>query len=562
MKRLLLLVTVITLSGIQLATAQCSPDPQYTLPGIYPDTASNLACAVVDSLYTEIITVVIPTDTVSVFGGNPIDFWIDSVELISITGFPPGIVHAGCNPSSCGWVGGSTGCLAAIGTPTVTGYYPLEIIVRSWVTDKATGFLQVSQDDTLDYYGINVVERLMLSATVTDPSGCSTTDGAIDLTVTGGAGTGAEYLWSNAATTENLDSIAQGTYMVTVTDSCFSRSLSVTVGTPPVALVVSTVSETNPTTCTANDGAINIDVSGGVGAYVYLWNDPNTSTTQDLIGLDEGTYMVIVNDDCSTDTTTFTLSAPASTLALATVSVTNPTGCTSSDGSIDLAVTGGSGAGTYTYLWDDPATSTTEDIGGLAEGIYIVAVTDSCTTKTLSFTLTAAGNTLTLTSTSVQVSTMGGNDGSIDATITGGATPLTYSWSNGAATEDISTLTAGTYVLTVTDAGGCTSSMTVTITEPGVGIQEISVPGFSGLLNIPNPFSNETEIQFSLSGSGWVDFAVYNVIGKVVYREKVDASKGLNKFQFSSDGLAPGIYIYSLRDEKASATGRMIISRK
>ena len=563
MKRLLLSICVLSLSGMQLANAQCAPDPQFTEPGIYPDSVQNLACAVVDSLYSQVITVVIPTDTVADVSGTPVDFWIDSVELISATGFPPGVVNAGCSPSSCGWVGGTTGCLAVIGTPTTTGYYPLEIIVRSWVTDKATGFLKVSQDDTLDYYGINVVERLMLSATVTDPSGCSTTDGAIDLLVTGGSGAGTyEYLWSNSSTTEDLSTIAQGTYMVTVMDSCFTRSLSVTVGTPPVALVVSTVSETNPTTCTANDGAIDIDVSGGVGAYVYLWNDPNASTTQDVTGLDEGTYMIIVNDDCSTDTMTFTLSAPASTLALSTAGTNDPTGCTTSDGSIDLTVTGGSGAGTYIYLWDDPATSTTEDIGGLAEGTYIVAVTDSCVTKTLSVLLTAAGNTLVLTSSSVQVSTTGGNDGSIDASTTGGATPLTYSWSNGASTEDINNLIAGTYTLTVTDAGGCMSTMTVTITEPGVGIHEISTTGFSDLLNIPNPFSHETEIQFTLLGGGSLDFSVYNLIGKVVYSEKVNTANGLNKFMFSSEGMAPGIYIYSLNDGSAIATGRMIISQR
>ena len=563
MKRLLLLITLLTFSGVQFANAQaCNADPQYTQAGIFPDSASNLACAVVDSLYTEIITVVIPTDTIAMFNGNPIDFWIDSIELISLTGLPPGIVNAGCNPSSCGWVGGTSGCLAAIGTPTTVGLYPLQIITRSWVTDKATGFLKVSQDDTINYYSINVVERLMLSATTTDPSSCSSTDGVINLTVTGGAGTGTEYLWSNTDTTQNLNGIAQGTYMVTVTDSCFMRSLSVTIGTTPPALVVSTVGTTNPTSCNSNDGAIDIAVSGGVGAFIYLWNDPNTSTTQDLTGLDEGTYMVIVNDDCSTDTTTFTLSAPASTLALSTAGANNPTGCTTSDGSIDITVTGGSGAGTYVYLWDDPATSTTEDIGSLAEGTYTVVVTDSCTTDTLSVLLTAGGNTLTLISSSVQVTTTGGNDGSIDATVTGGATPLTYSWDNGASSEDIDTLTAGTYILTVTDAGGCTSTMTVTITEPGVGIQEVSATGLSDVLNIPNPFTRETEIQFTLSGGGSVDFAVYNLIGKVVYSEKVNAANGLNKFQFSSDGLAPGIYIYSLNDGSAIATGRMIISQK
>ncbi len=486
MKRLLLLFTVLTLSGVQLANGQCSPDPQYTQPGIYPDSATNLNCAVVDSLYTEIITVVIPVDTVADIGTGPLDFWIDSIELISVSGLPNGIVLAGCSPASCGWLGGTTGCLAVIGTPTTTGLYPLEIITRSCVTAKISNLIKGCQDDTIDYYYINVVERLMLSAATTDPSSCSSNDGAIDLSVTGGTGAGTyEYLWNDqgASTTEDILNLAGGTYMVTVMDSCFTRTLSMTISAaPPPALIVNTTNLTNPTGCTSSDGVIDITVSGGVPPYTYAWNDP--------------------------------------------------------------------------------ATSTTEDISNLAEGTYTVTVTDSCNTETLSATLTAPGNTLAIDTAVVHVSTIGGNDGSIDATVTAGTAPFTYSWDNGETTEDIGTLTAGTYVLTVTDAGGCTKTITVVITEPGVGIQEISVAGFSGLLNIPNPFTNETEIQFSLQGAGSVDFVVYNLIGKVVYSERVNAFDGLNKFQFSSEGLAPGIYIYSLKDERASATGRMIISQK
>ena len=41
-------------------------------------------------------------------------------------------------------------------------------------------------------------------------------------------------------------------------------------------------------------------------------------------------------------------------------------------------------------------------------------------------------------------------DGGVDATIVGGTAPYTYSWSNGATTEDLNRHTAGSYALTVT----------------------------------------------------------------------------------------------------------------
>ncbi len=64
------------------------------------------------------------------------------------------------------------------------------------------------------------------------------------------------------------------------------------------------------------------------------------------------------------------------------------------------------------------------------------------------------------------VSTYGGNDGSIDITVTGGSSPYVYQWSNSAETEDIFNLTAGTYTVTVIDAVDQVAIDSITITEP------------------------------------------------------------------------------------------------
>jgi uncharacterized protein (TIGR02145 family) len=64
------------------------------------------------------------------------------------------------------------------------------------------------------------------------------------------------------------------------------------------------------------------------------------------------------------------------------------------------------------------------------------------------------------------VSIYGGSDGSIDLTITGGAKPYQYQWSNGETTEDISNIIAGAYSVTVTDANAETITDSAKITQP------------------------------------------------------------------------------------------------
>lgn len=61
-----------------------------------------------------------------------------------------------------------------------------------------------------------------------------------------------------------------------------------------------------------------------------------------------------------------------------------------------------------------------------------------------------------------------GGNGSIDITVTNASAPLTYSWSNGATTEDLTNVPAGTYVVTVTDAQGSVIQQTIQLTQPAV----------------------------------------------------------------------------------------------
>jgi hypothetical protein len=318
-------------------------------------------------------------------------------------------------------------------------------------------------------------------------NGSGPLSGSIDLTVTGGS---LPYLfsWDNGATTEDLSALGAGTYDVTVTDDqgC-TMAFSFEIEEPdPVAVTgVETDLECNSLSG-APTGAINLSVTGGTGAYSYLWS--NGATTEDISGLAAGTYDVVVTDaNGCTDGATFTLDEPT---AVEIVANPGPLSCNSANGSadatIDLTISGGTAP--YTYNWSNG--ETTEDIAGLAAGTYDVTVTDAndCTAEG-SWTIDDVDPIEVLASaTDLSCNALSGApDGDIDITVSGGTAPYTFSWSNGANTEDITGLTAGTYTIDIQDANGCQFQATYTLSQPAAvaASGEITEPGCAAVSGLP-----------------------------------------------------------------------------
>lgn len=73
---------------------------------------------------------------------------------------------------------------------------------------------------------------------------------------------------------------------------------------------------------------------------------------------------------------------------------------------------------------------------------------------------------ISLSATVNNVTCNGAADGSISTSITGGTSPYSYVWSNGATTPSVSGLVPGTYTVTVNDAHDCGAGGIYTITQP------------------------------------------------------------------------------------------------
>ena len=288
--------------------------------------------------------------------------------------------------------------------------------------------------------------------------------GSIDLTVTGGTAP-YTYAWSNNTTAQDPSNLIAGAYTVTVTDANGCTATATVTITQPASALVATTTQVMIACFGGSTGSVNMTPTGGTAPYTYVWT--GGSTAQSAIGVPAGTYTVVVTDanGCTT-TISATITQPQAPLSLATTQV-NVLCFGNSTGSIDLSPSGGTPG--YTYAWSN--NSTIQDPLNLIAGTYTVVVTDAngCI-DTTGVIITQPQSGLSLSSTQVNVLCFGNNTGSIDLTVTGGTGPYTYAWSNNTTAQDPSNLIAGAYTVTVTDANGCTATLSITITQPATAV--------------------------------------------------------------------------------------------
>ncbi|MEP4785841.1 MAG: Ig-like domain-containing protein, partial [Gilvibacter sp.] len=236
---------------------------------------------------------------------------------------------------------------------------------------------------------------------------------------------------------------------------------SITIPTAPEATYVVTDADCFG----AATGAIDLSVTGGTPPYTYLWS--TGATTQDISGIPAGSYDVTVTDadGCNPINTTGIIVGQPDAAITSSGVITDVLCHGANTGAIDLSVSGGTPD--YTYLWSTGAT--TQDISGLVAGDYDVTITDANGCEaTDSFTVEEPKHPMSLSTTFTDALCHGEASGSIDLTVSGGTSPYTYLWSNGATTQDLPAVVAGSYNVVVTDANGCTATLPVgvTIDEP------------------------------------------------------------------------------------------------
>lgn len=340
-------------------------------------------------------------------------------------------------------------------------------------------------------YGTSSLSNLsygLYSVTVTDNNGCHssanvnvsevnapvvTLDSVINVSCNGGNNGGVNisvsgsssytYLWSNGATTQDINNLAAGSYSLTVTSGSGCNAVfNATVAS--AAQLTTTAATFVAPTCAHFNGQAKATSVGGTAPYTYLWDaNTNNQTTAIATGLPAGTYSVTVTDakGCTAQTqiSLSNSNAPNITANISQISCNG-----SIDGNIDVSVTGGTSP--YLYTWNvPPPNSNSQDLDTLTSGLYILTVNDAQGCLAVrSYNITEPDSIATaLVPTDASCSS---SDGSITATVNGGTAPYTYSWTDGQntqITQNATNLTTGTYTLTVTDNNGCVKTASATV---------------------------------------------------------------------------------------------------
>lgn len=268
------------------------------------------------------------------------------------------------------------------------------------------------------------------------------------------------YSWSpGGQTTQTAINLCPGTYTCTITDFFGCKATAVgTITQPPV--LTSIMNSQNVKCFGTATGTVSAAGSGGTGPYSYLW--PTLASTLSTVpNVAIGTYSCTITDanNC-TITGSISVTQPSSITLTSSVTAAN---CGQANGSGTITISGGSSP--YNQTWSCGSTTTVQT--NVAAGTCTINVQDAnnCL-QTLAVTIpNIAGPSISVTS-QTNVTCFGLCNGVATTSVSGGVTPYSYSWSNGQVTPSGTNLCAGLYTVSATDAAGCVTSTSVSITQP------------------------------------------------------------------------------------------------
>lgn len=390
-------------------------------------------------------------------------------------------------------------------------------------------------------------DTFLLNSVKTDISCGGLTDGAIDVTVTGGT-LPHIFSWTGPSgfesSSEDISDLVAGIYSLSITDGngCIYPFPDLDTILEPDIIIVNNVTPVKILCNGESTGSIEIDASGGVAPLSFVWTNSTgsvVSTDEDPAGLPADTYSLTVSDanDCTMDFPDLvTIAEPLPILSILTGTDIRCFGF--GDGSITASTSGGTYPYEYSIVSETGPYQSDSTFSTLDPGLYTLWTRD--------VNLCVASDTITIHEPfEIQVlneivsgENLCAGDASVQITIdlvTGGVRPYEYSINGGLdfyPTNIFANLPAGTYQTVVKDASDCTA------------------PGQEHVIIDPAPLLIESYSQVEVSScydalEGEIHIRANGGTGIITYTLDGTTSNTTGDFI----GLAGGPHLISMEDE-------------
>ncbi|MBL0048064.1 MAG: gliding motility-associated C-terminal domain-containing protein [Bacteroidetes bacterium] len=310
----------------------------------------------------------------------------------------------------------------------------------------------------------------IVAGATTVAASCGSPDGSATIIANGGTGI-LQYSISSGLTYQNsavFTGLSAGNYSILIQDAngCI-LPLVASVSNTNSPTIVNAVVQNSSCNGAAN-GSITIAASGGTGLLQYSINNGTSfSAGATFTNLNVGIYSIVVRDASGCiATTNATISEPA---ALVVNSLSAPSSCGNSNGSITINAVGGTG--TLLYSVNNGVSFQAANLfSGLPGSNYLIVVKDvnNCTATNAVSIFDQAAPTLVATA-KTDITCSGANNGTITITATGGTGAIQYSIDGGLTYQLanlFSSLAPGNYSIKIKDALSCFATSSIAIVEP------------------------------------------------------------------------------------------------
>jgi gliding motility-associated-like protein len=352
---------------------------------------------------------------------------------------------------------------------------------------------------------------------------------------------GSSYNGSGTSTViSNL--VAGTTYTFTASDGVCTSSASsdVIINAAPVVPSAPSVSLIVQPSCAAPTGSVSLE-----GLPVFgSWNIASADNSIQQSG--SGSNVVISNlipgttynfnvtnsDDCKSENSNSVIIDPIpSPPSDVSASVIIEPSCDDPTATIEINTPLG---GSYSYSINGGSPQSSVLFSGLNPGSYSFSVIDNNTScesvNSTNIQVAPLTNFPILSVSQVSdVSCYGAEDGAVGMEVSGGTAPYVYDWNPQVSDLDTSsTLGPGNYLVTVTDAGGCTSTVTFEINEP----DQLLIS------------ANITDVYCDSASFGAINTQVEGGVGNISYQWAPTGDSIPNLV-----GITGGQYILNISDE-------------